>query len=68
VYVIRDGAPLRSWDDAQYYLRYLDNCVQWLKTEAKFARPADREASIEAFRQGRAIYEKRAREAQQLNH
>lgn len=63
VYVIRDGEPVRSWDDAQYYIRYLDNCIGWLKTEAKFAKPGDREASIEAFRLGRAVYEKRAQEA-----
>jgi hypothetical protein len=54
---------VRSWDDAQYYIRYLDNCIQWLKTAAKFAKPSDREASIEAFRLGRAVYEKRAQEA-----
>jgi hypothetical protein len=32
-------------------------------TEAKFARHADQEASIEAFQRGKAIYEKRAAEA-----
>jgi hypothetical protein len=64
VYVTRDGAPVRSFDDAQYYMRYLDNCVEWLKTEAKFSKPGDKQASIEAFLRGRAIYERRAREAQ----
>lgn len=63
VYVIRDSEPIRNWDDAQYYIRYLDNSIHWLKTEAKFARPADQEASIEAFQRGKAIYEKRAAEA-----
>jgi hypothetical protein len=63
VYVFLDGQPIRSWDDAQYYIRYLDNCVNWLKTEAKFAKPSDKQASIAAFEKGRAIYEKRAREA-----
>jgi hypothetical protein len=63
VYVIRDGEPIRSWDDAQYYVRYLDNAIRWLETEGKFARPADKQASIEAFRRGRALYEKRAAEA-----
>ncbi len=62
VYVTRDGAPIRSSDDAEYYIRYLNNCIEWLKTEAKFAKPADKQASIEAFLKGRAIYEKRARE------
>lgn len=63
VYAIRDGEPIRNWDDAQYYVRYLDNSIRWLKTEAKFARPADQKASIDAFLQGRSVYEKRAAEA-----
>jgi hypothetical protein len=63
VYVIRDGAPVRSWDDAQYYIRYLDNCIEWMKTEAKFSRPGDKQASIEAFLRGRAIYQRRAADA-----
>ncbi|MBM3747500.1 MAG: hypothetical protein FJW34_17070 [Acidobacteria bacterium] len=62
VYVIRDGAPIRSWGDAQYYVRYLDACIRWLKTEARFVKAGDREASVEAFLRGRAIYEQRARE------
>jgi hypothetical protein len=63
VYVIRDREPIRSWDDAQYYIRYLDSSIHWLKTSAKFARPADRNASIQAFLAGKAIYEQRARES-----
>lgn len=63
VYVICDNAPIRSWDDAQYYIRYLDSSIEWLKSAARFARPGDREASIEAFRLGRAVYERRAEEA-----
>lgn len=63
VYVVRDGQPIRSWDDAQYYIRYMDLSLRWLETEAKFARPEDKQASIEAFRIGRAIYERRAKEA-----
>jgi hypothetical protein len=63
VYLIRDGAPIRSWEDAEYYTRYIDNSIHWLETEAKFARPADKQASKEAFAVGRAVYEARAREA-----
>ncbi len=63
VYCIRDEKPIRNWEDAQYYARYLDNAIHWLETEAKFARPADKQASIQAFEQGRAIYRARAREA-----
>jgi len=63
VYVIRDEEPIRSQDDAKYYVRYLDNAIGWLKTEAKFARPGDKQASLEAFEQGRAIFTARAQEA-----
>lgn len=62
VYVLRDGEPIRSQADAEYYVRYLDNAIRWLETEAKFARPADKQASIQAFEQGRAVYTARARE------
>ncbi|HUQ93945.1 MAG TPA: CehA/McbA family metallohydrolase [Bryobacteraceae bacterium] len=63
IYVMRDGAPIRSWDDAQYYVRYLDRAIEWLRKDAKFAKRDDLEASVTAFRAGRAIYEKRAAEA-----
>ncbi len=63
VYLIRDGAPIRSWEDAEYFVRYLNNGIHWLETEAKFARPADKQASKEAFAQGRAVYEAKAQES-----
>jgi hypothetical protein len=62
VYLIRDGAAIRNWEDAEYFVRYIDNAVHWLETEAKFARPADKQASKEAFAQGRAVYQAKARE------
>jgi hypothetical protein len=63
VYCIRGQKPIRSWEDAEYYARYLDNAIRWLETEAKFARPSDQRASIQAFEQGRAVFTARAREA-----
>lgn len=63
VYAIRDGEPIRSHDDAEYYVRYLDNSIRWLEKEARFAKPSDKQASIEAFRQGQAVYAARARDA-----
>jgi hypothetical protein len=63
VYVILDGKAIRSWDDAQYYIRYLEHAMDWLKQEARFASAEDRKSSIEAFQQGKALWEKRAREA-----
>jgi hypothetical protein len=63
VYCILDGKPIRSWDDAQYYVRYLEQAVDWLKQEARFASAEDKKSSIEAFEQGKALYQQRAREA-----
>jgi hypothetical protein len=63
VYAIVDGQPIRNWDDAQYYVRYLQHAVDWLKQEARFASAEDRKSSIEAFEHGKALYEQRAREA-----
>jgi hypothetical protein len=63
VYCIRNEEPIRSSDDAEYYVRYIDNAIKWLETDAKFARPADKTASIQAFQQGRAVYAARAQEA-----
>ena len=62
VYAILDDKPIRSWDDAQYYVRYLDHAIDWLKQEARFASLEDKKSSIEAFEHGKAIYERRARE------
>jgi hypothetical protein len=63
VYVVCDGKPIRSWDDARYYIRYMDNCIEWLKTGARFSKPGDRQLSIAAFLEGRAVYQRRAEEA-----
>jgi len=61
VYVIADGKPIRSWEDAQFYVRYMESAIRWLNKEARFASAADRKASIEAFERGKAVYEERAR-------
>lgn len=66
VYVTLDGDPIRSWDDANYYIRYMDQSIDWLNREAKFARRSDQQATLEAFRKGRAIYERRAQEARRF--
>jgi len=63
VYLIRDGAPIRNWEDAEYFVRYINNAIHWLDTEAKFARHADKQASMEAFAQGRSVYEAKAQES-----
>lgn len=62
-YVVVDGRPIRNWDDAGYYIRYMDQSIQWLERQGKFARPSDKQATLDAFRQGRAKWVTRQQEA-----
>jgi hypothetical protein len=62
VYAIVDEKPIRSWDDAQYYVGYMQHAIDWLKTEARFASAEDKKSSIAGFEQAKGVYEQRARE------
>jgi hypothetical protein len=63
VYVLREGRTIRSQDDAEYYVRYLDAAIAWLEKNGNFARPSDKTATLEAFREGQRVYRRRAEEA-----
>lgn len=65
VYVTVSGEPIRSWEDADYYTRYLDQCIQWLKTDGRFASESDRTSTISAFQDARTVYMGRAADARQ---
>ena len=63
VYLLRNGEPMRSWEDADYYARYLERCVQWLKKDGRFASESDRVSTIAAFQEARTVYMRRAADA-----
>jgi hypothetical protein len=65
VYLLREGQPIRSEEDAQYYVRYLESAIAWLDKQGNFARPSDKIATLEAFRAGQRLYRRRAEEAAQ---
>jgi hypothetical protein len=65
VYLLRDRQPIRSQEDAEYYVRYLESAIAWLEKEGNFARPSDKTATLEAFRTGQRLYQRRADEAAQ---
>jgi hypothetical protein len=67
VYVLRDGRSIRSKDDAEYYVRYLEAAIQFLDKQGNFARPSDKTATLEAFRTGQRLYRQRAEEAAKRN-
>jgi hypothetical protein len=53
LHAIVDGKPIRSWDDAQYYIGYLQHSIDWLNSEARFASAGDKKSSIAAFEQAK---------------
>jgi hypothetical protein len=63
VYLLRDGRPIRSQEDAEYYVRYLESAIAWLEKDGRFARPSDKKATLEAFREGQRLWRRRAEEA-----
>ncbi len=63
VYAIVDGKPIRSWEDAQFYVRYLEQAMDWLRQEARFASAEDKKSSLEAFAHGKLLWARRAEEA-----
>jgi hypothetical protein len=65
VYVLCDRRPIRSQEDAGYYVRYLDQAIAWLDRNGNFARPSDKTATLEAFRAGQRVYRRRMEEAAQ---
>jgi hypothetical protein len=65
VYLLREGKPIQSQEDAEYYVRYLESAIGWLEKEGKFARPSDKKATLAAFREGQRLWRKRAEEAAQ---
>jgi hypothetical protein len=65
VYVLRNGQPIRSQEDAEYYVRYLESAIAWLDREGNFPRPSDKTATLDAFREGQRLYRRRAEEAAQ---
>jgi hypothetical protein len=44
---------------------YLESAIAWLEKEGKFAKPSDKKATLEAFREGQRLWRKRAEEAAQ---
>jgi hypothetical protein len=59
VYVIRDGAPIRSAEDAEYFLRWIDRLAAFAAMSKDWNTDAEREGVLAAIRRAREELEKR---------
>jgi hypothetical protein len=67
VYVLVQGQPIRaSADDAEYFVQWIDNLIQQTSPGGPWSNflGDDRAAAQARYRQARAIFADRAREAQ----
>ena len=57
VYIETGGNPVRSSADANYFVRYLQNVIDWLEKEGSFPSEEAKQEVLEAFRKGREGFE-----------
>ena len=53
VYVTVDDQPIRSSEDAQYFVGYLNNAIDWLDQEGSFPSDEAKQEVLEAFKLGK---------------
>ena len=55
-YVIVDNKPIRSAKDAEYFIKYLENAISWLKSSGRFPSKKAKEEVLDAFKNGIKMY------------
>jgi hypothetical protein len=59
VYVVRDGAPIRSAEDAEYFLRWIDRLAAFAAGSKDWNSAAEREGVLELIRRAKEEFERR---------
>ena len=57
VYVIADGEPIRSRKDAAFFVRWIDEALEELRSMDRWDDPAHKQEVISTFEQGRRLYQ-----------
>ncbi len=65
VYVYCGEQPIRSREDARYFIRWIDDITEQADRHAGWRSEREREHVLAQFREARAVFEQRAREAQE---
>jgi hypothetical protein len=60
VYCVQEGRPLRSPEDARFFVKEIDGLLEWVETQGIFRVPGHKEEVKGLFRKARDIYERQA--------
>ena len=60
VFVIADGAPIQSADDAAFFVEWIDRSLEELRAMDRWDDPAHKEEVLETFEEGRRLYVRQA--------
>jgi hypothetical protein len=60
IYVTLGGEPVRSPDDARYFVAWIDRLVQAAESHAGYNRPEERAAVLKLLADGRAVFLERS--------
>ena len=55
-YVIVGNKPIRSAKDAEYFVKYLENAISWLKKSGSFPSKEAKQEVLDAFKKGIEMY------------
>ena len=65
VYVYCGDQPIRSRDDAEYFMRWIDDVARQAEAHSGWRSERERKHVLDQFAQARRIFEQRAKEAKQ---
>lgn len=57
VYLLVDNQPIKSPNDAAYFVHYLDNAIEWLEDAGSFPSEEAKREVLAAFREGKQAFE-----------
>ena len=61
VYVMVDSQPTHSKEDAEYFIKYLENAIAWLKRSGHFPSGQAKQEVIDSYKKGIDAYKKLAK-------
>ncbi|MEX2233966.1 MAG: CehA/McbA family metallohydrolase [Cyclobacteriaceae bacterium] len=59
-YVMVDKRQIRSREDAEYFITYLDNGISWLRTSGRFPSESAKQEVLDTFTKGKDLFRKLA--------